>query len=150
MSPRGMAFPLMRYKSFVKGAKRLPIIFSRLNALLRGKKQAKVTYCMKLAILISRDAYYQFCKNSPTVCMIFPMHVLQMCFGYSTLRKWIWLFVSTIFMLMFGNNLGSLLWTVSVMTKIFFCNIFFFYEKSQTGLYSLVRSYEFWRENPKN
>ena len=38
----------------VKGAIRLPIVFSRLNVLLQGKKQAKVTYCVKLAILNSR------------------------------------------------------------------------------------------------
>ena len=38
----------------VKGAIRLPIVFSRLNVLLQGKKQAKVTYCVKLVILNSR------------------------------------------------------------------------------------------------
>ena len=54
MSPRDMEFSLMRYRSLVKGAIRLPIVFSRLNVLLQGKKQAKVTYCVKLAILNSR------------------------------------------------------------------------------------------------
>ena len=54
MSPRDMEFSLMRYRSLVKGAIRLPIVFSRLNVLLQGKKQAKVTYCVKLVILNSR------------------------------------------------------------------------------------------------
>ena len=54
MSPRDMEFSLMRYRSLVKGAIRLPIVFSRLNVLLHSKKQAKVTYCVKLAILNSR------------------------------------------------------------------------------------------------
>ena len=54
MSPRDMEFPLMRYKILVKGAIRLNIIFFGLNALFEGKEQAKVIYCMKLALLISR------------------------------------------------------------------------------------------------
>ena len=37
-SPRDMEFPIMWYRSLVKGAIRLPIIFSRLNVLLKGKK----------------------------------------------------------------------------------------------------------------
>ena len=38
------------HKKLVRGAIRLPIIFFRLNTMLKGKKQRKVALIMKLAI----------------------------------------------------------------------------------------------------
>ena len=90
MSPRDMEFPLMMFRSLVKGAIRLPIVFSRLDVLLQGKNQAKVTYCMKLAILNSRCPEETHITNFTRMPLI-----MSRCVNSNTSHPWVPIFQSS-------------------------------------------------------
>ena len=63
------------YQNLVRGAIRLPIVFLRLNTMLKGKKQRKVTFLMKLVISNFRCPGETHITNFTRL----PLHKLPYC-----------------------------------------------------------------------